>query len=266
MKYILSIDWDYFMVKTKKQVMYSPDGGNENLPDSILDFIWLNCYTSSPELLEIKTNITAMRALGRTLKLNKNYSKFMVAKSHAAIYPFICENIDDPFEPITIVNIDEHHDFYDHIDELNCGNWAWHVLDNFNLKKYIWYHTDHISTVGKPPKEPCIEIIRDDNLRGIQDCFYDMIFICKSLPWSPPHLDKNFERFFKDKIPVSAYKEGIFNETFNDRFRKIKPGMNAYTNIIKQYSGTILPALPGVNEDLNIRKKDKEDSNNVQNL
>jgi hypothetical protein len=249
MKYILSIDWDYFMVKTKKQVIRCPDGGNENLPGSVSDFIWLNCYSGSPELLDIKTNIASMRALGRTLKLNKGYSKFKVAKSHADIYPFICENIDDPFEPITIVNIDEHHDFYDHIDELNCGNWAWHVFDNFELKKFIWYQNDHASIVGKPPKEPCIEIIRDDNLRGIQDCFYDMVFICKSLPWSPPHLDKNFEKFFKNKIPESAYIEGVYNGTFDDRFKKIKPAMNSYSQMLKQFSSTTLSALPGVLEN-----------------
>lgn len=234
MKYILSIDWDYFMVKNKKQAMYYPDGGNECLPESILDFIWLNCYAGLPELLDIKTNLASMRILGRTLKLNKDYAKFKVTKSHAAIYPFICENMDDLLEPITIVNIDEHHDFYNHIEELNCGNWAWHVLDNFNLKKFVWYQNDHASIVGEPPKEPCIEIIRDDNLRYIQDCFYDMIFICKSLPWSPPHLDKNFERFLKDKIPLSAYLEGVYNGTFDDRFKKIKPTMNSYMEILKQ--------------------------------
>ena len=246
MKYVLSIDWDYFMIKTKKQVIKCPDGGNENLPDSVSDFIWLNCYVHSPELLDIKTNIASMRALGKTLKLNKEYEscKFKVAKSHAAIYPFIYDNMDDPSEPITIVNIDEHHDFYEHSDELNCGNWAWHVLDNFELKKFIWYQNDHASIVGEPPNESCIEIIRDDNLRGIQDCFYDMIFICKSLPWSPPHLDKNFERFFKDKIPESAYIEGIYNETFSDRFRKIRPNINVYTNLL-QKQNMLLPALPG---------------------
>ena len=58
MKYVLSIDWDYFMVKTKRQVVRCPDGGNENLPSQVLDFIWLNCYSSSPELLDIKTNLT----------------------------------------------------------------------------------------------------------------------------------------------------------------------------------------------------------------
>ena len=75
-----------------------------------------------------------------------------------------------------------------------------------------------------------------------------MIFICKSLPWSPPHLDKNFERFFKDKIPESAYIEGIYNETFNNRFREIKPAIKKYTQVLKQFSPTTVSALPGVLE------------------
>ena len=70
----------------------------------------------------------------------------------------------------------------------------------------------------------------------------------------------SYKKLVRDKIPESAYNEGIYNETFNDRFRKIKPGMNAYAAILQQHSNILLPALPGVNKDLNIQKKNKEDS------
>jgi hypothetical protein len=239
MKYILSIDWDYFLSMTEKQYVHMPDGGNENLPKHVLDFIWTSRYAGHPDLLNIKTNITAMRAIGKVLNLNKGYEscKFMLANSHADIFPFICENID-PSEPITIVNIDEHHDFYYHVEDLNCGNWGWHVYDNFDLKKYIWYHNDHISKTGIEviQDEPWFEKIRDDNFRGIQDCFYDLIFICKSLPWAPPHLDSNFIKFFKSKIPEYAY-----NKTFEDRFKIIKPNIQTLKTV---YSSSLY-ALPG---------------------
>ena len=53
MKRFVSIDWDFFIDATaEERLLMFPDGGTENLPDSIKKYVWDSRY-SDPRLEKI---------------------------------------------------------------------------------------------------------------------------------------------------------------------------------------------------------------------
>lgn len=220
MKRFLSIDYDYFIdASAEERSSLFPDGGNENLPATIRDYIWDSHYSDSrlKEIGVIK-EFKDIKKMCRDL-----YCQAMITDSHKHLFDFIMQNTfeDEEFE---VYNIDFHHDLYDYrtgSDRVNCGNWATILREERPNMTFLWVKRDDsdvaalgIETVTEFPK---VEIITFEELQSrygggaFITNFFDFLFLCRSAMWSPPHLDKHFVKLVKtilDHCPAQ-YENGI---------------------------------------------------------
>lgn len=215
---ILSVDWDYFInASAEQRYAMFPDGGNENLPLYLTNLIWVSHYNGELEKIGIKENdLDIIKNV-----IANNFDSIMIADSHKHIYNFIEENLDDYSDTINVTNVDFHHDLYGINDDsrgIDCGNWMVNLFKNYNCE-YNWVNQDdsdkHLDNCN----------FCKINLKEIKDIEkenYDLLYICRSSVWSPPHLDKYFIDAFnplimQNKIEVQ-YETDIFNNRYNEEF------------------------------------------------
>ena len=207
---ILSIDWDYFIDCTfTDRVMKFPDGGNENIGIAMSTYIWATRYACCPEIADIKVRSKEIDALKKIVEHNKQEYFFICADSHQHLGEFILnEDMEQKIkkEGITIVNIDHHHDMFGLGEELNCGNWLNKVLDKYPEATVKWIHND----------DSDIEDFVGTESTDMNDASgeYDVIYLCRSAIWSPPHLDKEFgvlNRFIAKRCAYPIFRQEIMN-------------------------------------------------------
>lgn len=198
MKRFLSVDWDFFIDATDEQrLMMFPDGGNENLPTSIRDYIWDTHYRH-PELKDMKVT-SDYRYLLNICKTFKGEA--VVTDSHRWAFNFIMDNTE-PDEKFEVWNIDFHHDLYNFTtrgDEVNCGNWATMLLKYRPNIKYRWVGCETSDASRGEYVSEAFMLTMDEFrmlFHNVPDDF-QYLFMCRSAVWSPPHLDKKFVRAVK---------------------------------------------------------------------
>ena len=210
MKRFISIDWDFFIDATDNQrIMLFPDGGNENLPDSLRDYIWDSHYRH-PELEEIKVTSDYKYLLN----ICKTFiGEAFVSDSHKWMYDFVIENTE-PDEEFEVYNIDFHHDLYNFTTrggEVNCGNWATLLRRDRPNMKYKWVKCD-TSDVTAGEDKVDVEMMTMTIFRilfhNVSEDF-QYLFMCRSAVWSPPHLDKKFIRAVKSIKCRLTLEKGI---------------------------------------------------------
>lgn len=239
---VLSVDWDYFINATLEQrlVMF-PDGGNEKLPDSISDTIWAARYAEHKELSKIGLDKSGYNKLKKIIKRYCNHdTKVFIADSHSRAYDFIKKH--DTGKEIDIVNIDFHHDYYDCQSEVNnateedvnCGNWVRLLIDNDDRISYTWVCREDSDLSERLEFSPnfCGYKIIEDLLEESEP--YDLLFICRSSVWSPPHLDHYFFQFI-DKYVTAIGTEGIeYGYLTKDRYNEqMKKQIQEYADFIE---------------------------------
>jgi hypothetical protein len=92
---------------------------------------------------------------------------------------------------VEIVNIDFHHDLFQYIDNLHCGNWASYLISKGKLKSLHWVHCKDSMMGYRWDRTWDCKVENFKGLNYLQGEF-DAIFICRSEMWSPPHLDARF--------------------------------------------------------------------------
>lgn len=211
MKRFLSIDWDFFIDAdmTQRCTMF-PDGGNENLPDPLRDYIW-DTYYRNPALKEMGTrDFKHFHFICKTFK-----GHAFVADSHKWMHDFVIKNTE-PDEEFEVYNIDFHHDLYNFRTsggEVNCGNWATLLLRDRPKMRYKWVKCDTSDLYAGDEEVKCekmtMMVFRMMFPRP-QDSF-EYLFICRSAVWSPPHLDPKFIKAVKSiKCPLTI-EQGLLN-------------------------------------------------------
>lgn len=193
---VLSIDFDYFQDVTKDQLKLYPDG--VDLPTYLTECTWGSHYASNgKELRQIGIRHDELEKVKEILKNQDPNIPVMIANSHVNIYDFIytyadgCANLD-------ITHIDMHHDFINKSPKLDCGNWLSHIMQEFKptCKTTVKWIANPISVdifglddiLAKRKEFGEIE----DTLDSIANTQYDMVFMCRSDTWTPPHLDSYF--------------------------------------------------------------------------
>ena len=193
MKRVLSIDFDFFQIVSHETILRCyPDG--VDLPSFITEATWTSHYAShEEEIMQIQTNKKQLKDLMKIIAAQSPDVKIQITQSHRHAYKFIKENISTD-EPCEIINIDMHHDMYNHKYEIDCGNWLSHIDSEYPNAHITWvenpesknaYGTDIYNT--KP-----IDIKQD--FAFMKDMKFDMIFLCRSDSWLPPHLDPEFHK------------------------------------------------------------------------
>lgn len=221
---ILSIDWDYFMdCSENDRLEMFPDGGNENVGLMMSTMIWgmrygdtkykKDCGITNKELSDIGIKENDLERVLDFILNNVNWdTKVIFADSHRDIYEFVKENCDND-ESLEVINIDHHSDCYNLGEEVNCGNWANHLAREGYLDKFVWIHGNGEETLKDDVLGNVVDVSMStlDYLDELDSEGLDLIFICRSSIWSPPHLDvrfNEFHSFFKDEIGM------LFNEKF----------------------------------------------------
>lgn len=195
---VLSVDFDYFSnVDSKTIAFYYPDG--VDLTTKISEFVWASRYChfngQYDRIMAIKNSSLLLHTLHQILwDQNDKRIKCVVANSHAYIYSAI-ESLVRPGQEIEIDHIDFHHDCCNESNSIDCGNWLSYVINDHPGSTATWFtRLEGYDGQKKPDdiRKYVTDIVMDD-----LDCLvgkqYDLIFLCRSDAWTPPHLDQDFQ-------------------------------------------------------------------------
>lgn len=219
---VLSIDFDYFVDATREEKFGFPDP-NENLSIDINTFLWVTHYAEQQlnvkrfgkqidrSLDSIPVNretFTQVLKYLKMLKYDSSALQVIVANSHSAIFPYLEQKVNSGI-PVKVCNLDDHSDFYGIGSDLNCGNWG-NLLYN-SVRKHNLLSQSEVNWVGQPDsithseedslyKEYAellsISHVAPEDVSEYLQAFFgetpDMIFLCRSSCWVPPHLDFKF--------------------------------------------------------------------------
>ena len=218
---VLSIDWDYFMDCTNEERndMF-PDGGSEDIGVSTSTMVWgirygatrLNKWLNKDrkELTDVGIDREKLDIVKQLILEGVNSGcTLMFADSHAEIYSTIYNRRRNKRTKFNVYNIDHHSDCYDIGDDVNCGNWVNHLDKEGVISKYVWIKGDSNEELGEDTLT-CETKVTDD-LSVLKHKGWDVIFICRSSIWSPPHLDVEFNEFY-------AYLDAWLSLNLNPKF------------------------------------------------
>ena len=237
---VLSIDWDYFIdasIEQRDELFPDP---NDNLPQLLKSFVWANRYAEN-DLMKIQVDYQAHNSLLYyliNLRDTEHDCVTIVADSHRELYSAICEK---NVKKVNLLNIDFHHDCYDLGDEnLTCGNWL-RILSQDTDLNAAWIKrkdsdTDgDLSAIGN-------KMVSNDLSSDIFNLFHDqcpdIIFLCRSDPWSPPHLDRSFSMMIDLLYDVSG--SITWSDEPNDMDDRYTPEFVELSNQIKRQTEKLL--------------------------
>lgn len=194
---VLSIDFDFFQNVDKDTMRYCyPDG--VDLPTHLSTIVWGSKYSIGYKCVDkikaVTIDVPLFSAMLNILDKQESDTPMLIAQSHVSIYDFI-HKYAKMFNGVSIVNIDMHHDLFNDNPELDCGNWLMHIANDFENRTFNW--------ITREVAVDCYGIKPEDNLKTefdlskIQDAEFDIIFLCRSDNWLPPHLDEWFDKMLK---------------------------------------------------------------------
>jgi hypothetical protein len=237
---VLSIDWDYFInADMCERMELFPDGGNENLSLFLGNTCWSGHYYDG-KLEQIKTDAQAIKKVKECLKKHNidSIMSYMIADSHKHAYEFVHEYCDaEGYDSLNLVNIDYHHDVYSNGDGVDCGNWLAKLIKDFDGSdsQFTWvarHDSDMnlgVSLDGCENKLLCVE-----DLDIIDEYQWDIVYICRSSMWSPPHLDRKFINAFGWLLDgADDYSCRYETNIFEDRYEVVKEMAKSYKDALQ---------------------------------
>lgn len=181
---ILSVDYDYLQNVTVNQIKLYPDGIDMTLDESLkawessiskLKYSYLiNSIMNDYEKLFFIANIIAANS---PALMKESYT-------HKDIYDFIIKNTT-PDDTLNLYHLDMHHDAINNNNELDCGNWCSFLNKERHLNLYWYPNPVSIDMYGLGNE--FLPYVHND-LYDIKAIKFDMIFLCMSPCWVPPHL------------------------------------------------------------------------------
>ena len=195
---VLSVDFDFFQRVNVETLMYCyPDG--IDLPPDLTTITWASHYNfQADRLKKVTVDRKRLTQLKQIIRNQNPLIKVMVVSSHVHIYDFILSNMPG-YDQCDIINIDMHHDMFNNNNRLDCGNWVTHIKKAIPNCNITWI-ANKISNEVYGLKDLPVKYEFDD----IMDKTFDLLFLCRSDTWLPPHLDKNFAevvRLIQRKFP-----------------------------------------------------------------
>lgn len=214
---VLSVDYDYFFHADETAIPFLPDGGSEF--DGLMDVVWSNNYAGSrlrDDVLIKGTHIDteSLSAVKEIIDRNQS-ARYMISDSHKYAYGFILVETEYG-EKSDIWHIDFHHDVYPRGNEVHCGNWLGKLIENGHTESVHWIGREDSDRSSMSCPLPAADMAE------LPDTF-DLIFICRSGWWTPPHLDS----YFVDSLAMPVingkrrvkYEAGINSSRYSQAFR-----------------------------------------------
>ena len=192
---VLSVDWDYFIdASAEYRVTCFPDGIEKN--DFLDSWVWATRYLEEESLRDIGIREKEYQEVSGKAAIWGSRSRVIAfCESHREILYYIRKYIFN--QELEIYNVDFHSDSYPNPEE-DCGSW-FRVLDRGFPNpgnKYVWVAWEGESEVLSWQDWKATgrkEIV--NSLNKIPDQSWDLLFVCRSNSWSPPHLDNQFTKF-----------------------------------------------------------------------
>ena len=233
---VLSIDWDYFVdCPIDFKMKHFPDGGNENLPEPILDQVWMLRYGQCSTLKDVNVDICELVKLRMLLKaIVTPYTMIVISDSHKDIYKYL-EELKQTKLPMELYNIDFHHDMYDFQDaNVDCGNWLRLFMNSNNRHdndSFTWIRRKDSGLSGD-------DLIDDNSIVGLPKDIaapFQLVFLCRSGVWSPPHLDKDFLSLCRYMNKLNDKAVVVDQKVTRNRYnRQFKNNVSHYVNTLKK--------------------------------
>lgn len=134
------------------------------------------------KLPEPKLNIEKFDSLKKILKLVKTNAAVISIEHHHEILNYIPKN-----RKVLLQNIDHHHDIFypgwHNLDELDEGNWVYHLSKTNQLEKYTWFKNNDSEAFCN-----CIDLNFEFNQHlEIKEDYVlipDIIVLCSSPHWT----------------------------------------------------------------------------------
>lgn len=193
---ILSIDFDYFIdtdITTRNEIFPSgEDAGGETVHR-----LWQEVYAAHPEIGEIGVISDYDLLCCKLPELVQNAKACASADSHREIYDFICSHCPAGTQmetEIKIVNIDFHHDNYCmYGGQVTCANWLRKISEAYDIPaEHICWGRREDSEISS--LEGDFPYFMTTDISTFFSRQYDLIFLCLSPEWTPPHLVEYYER------------------------------------------------------------------------
>lgn len=184
MQRILSIDFDYFIDTTIEVRDNCFPDGHDNFSPAMTKFIWDRRY----EFHDIK-DIGVIPDYTKICEFLRNLKggRVLIADSHREIAQLF-DKIR-PEEDLELIHVDFHHDMYiTGGDGLDCGNWLRFLTTLRPDTDVTWVRREDSETDSLSGEFP---YNHTTDINAVQGEF-DLIFICFSSPWTPPHLLDKF--------------------------------------------------------------------------
>lgn len=198
---VLSIDFDYFLrAVDPKAWNFFPDSHCE-FGTELQTVIWSSIYASAARngfKMEELFGVDQAK-LDQVMAFLQEHPacEVIAADSHVRIFSVITDALEHRKlltgthpGPIDLAHIDDHHDSrpLDTPDQVDCGNWVTALHKQRLIHSVKWYCNDESSTECINKK---VEVRKDLNEALAQGPF-DIIFLCRSGAFVPPHLDDAF--------------------------------------------------------------------------
>lgn len=193
--HVLSIDWDFFFP------------GAENVAADCAACSWVTkckphrdlSRAQRPRSGDLATPASKYSSREQLKRLGLvdliTGAELITAECHAEISQYL--NAAD------VINLDAHSDHYGDLRDplgrfsrLNCGNWVTFGMGR-RIDYYQWVHQRR----GLETRHYCGRGRNPDDLRawGIPKPLslprrFDLVFVCRSAPWTPPEWDLEFDR------------------------------------------------------------------------
>lgn len=254
---VLSIDWDYFINATEEQRITQFPDPNDNLGTKLNNFIWANRYAQNPKIHDIGVTTSEFDELKYYLtKVRQNPksvdTKVMITNSHKFIYDFVVENLTDS-TPVRMFHIDYHTDCYGMNftsypkEELNCGNWVNYLCEHLKGRPLKFSNISWLGRLDSERDPDLPKVVKrveyDPTMNDLADMLShyfggsipDLIFLCKSNPWSPPHLDYKFDELSSilmktGRVRYSNDIENRFTEEFKNTIADVRKSVEESIN------------------------------------
>ena len=128
-----------------------------------------------------------------------------IAEDHGRLYHLIEENTE-----CALVNLDFHSDATEcqGLDRLACGNWMSALAQYKGVKVSTdWRQLHSKGVYGLPEDESLIDMWHAIGFNGVFEREYDLVFLCQSFDFSPPHMNHRF-RELVDACPDARVLPG----------------------------------------------------------
>ena len=190
---VLSIDFDYFQNTDVDCLRHCYPNGIDRTAEESVE-AWRGFYLLpdiAKRLNSVNLLVEEFEKAKELIQVQSPDCTTMVANSHISIYDFICDEMDRRGDKkLWISNIDMHHDMFNENPALDCGNWIGHIQEKYQKTRMEWI-ANPVSREMYGLEDAQFDMIKT-GIAAMKQKSFDVVFLCRSDNWLPPHLDSHF--------------------------------------------------------------------------